>query len=201
MKRKLLLIIAGAIIGIFVLQFPARGAEPAKDQAAPVDLDKSLKKVMPAFDNKPVPEVIYINDPALAEKCDFEKDKGCKVYPGKKKGALLGFAIAWTSMEGFKGPITVLLGLTPEGKITGIDVLKQEETVNLGGKITEDEFQKQFLNKDLKGAKWAIEKDGGDIKSVTGASYSSRAVTGAVKETLEFFDKNKTALVDKAKGK
>jgi len=202
MKRKILLIAAGAILGIIVLNLPARGAEPAKTQNNPAEtLDKGLKKVMPEFDNKPVQEVIYINDASLASKCDFEKEKGCKVYPGRKKGALLGFAIAWTSMDGMKGPITILLGLTPEGNISGIDVLKQEETKNLGSKITEEEFQKQFLNKNLKTGKMQIEKDGGDIKAVTGASFSSRAVTGAVKEVLEFYDKNKTALADQAKGK
>ena len=35
MKRKLLLIVAGAILGIIVLNFSARGAEPAKTQSNP----------------------------------------------------------------------------------------------------------------------------------------------------------------------
>jgi Na+-translocating ferredoxin:NAD+ oxidoreductase subunit G len=210
MKKKLLWIGIGAVLGIIVLNLPARGAEPAKTETKataktesnPAEtLDKGLKKVMSDFDNKPVQEVIYINDQTLASKCDFEKDKGCKVYPGKKKGALLGFAVSWTTVDGMKGPINILLGLTPDGSISGIDVLKHEETKNLGAKITEDEFQKQFLTKNLKNSKLQIEKDGGDIKAITGASFSSRAVTGAVKEALEFYDKNKTALAEKAKGK
>ena len=72
------------------------------------------------------------------------------------------------------------------------------ETPQLGGKIGGDEFQRQFLKKSLTNAKWMLEKDGGDIRAISGASYSSGAVTGAVKEILEFYQKAKEDLKKKA---
>jgi Na+-translocating ferredoxin:NAD+ oxidoreductase subunit G len=200
--KKYALLFAFAVLLVVAVHFSAFAAEPAKaPEIATVPLEQGLKKVLPAFDNQPQKEVIYIKDEGFDQKCDFERDKGCKIYPAKKKGALQGLAIAWTSMDGMKGPITILLGVSPEGDITGIEVLKHEETKNLGSKITGDEFQKQFAGKNLKNSKLQVQKDGGDIKAITGASFSSKAVTGAVKETLEFYDKNKAALLEKAKGK
>ena len=175
----------------------------APKKIAPEALEKSLKKVLPEFDNKVLADVKYVDDKSLTDKCDYEAGKGCKVYTAKKKGAEVGFAIQWTSQEGLKGPITILLGVTPEGDITGLDILDQSETPNRGDKITTPEFQGQFVKRNLTNTKWAIDKekkDPGDIKAITGASFSSRAVTGAVKDVLEFFDKNKATLV-KAKGK
>jgi electron transport complex protein RnfG len=195
--RVMVLIAAMALIGR-----PLIGQEKAKEQpkeAGPVvvPVDKALKKVFPDLTNKPESEVIYIDDKTVSSKCDYEKDKGCKVYPASKKGALLGYAIAFTSEEGFKAPLKVLVGLTPAGDITGIEVLEQAETPERGGKISDPEFQKQFAGKNLKNTKWSIDKDKanpGDIKAIAGASFSSKAVAGAVKDALDFYDRNKAAI-------
>jgi len=176
----------------------------AKPTGAPVsepDLDKSFKKLFPGYDNKPKDDVIYIDDRSLEKKCDYVANKGCRVYPVKKKGELLGFAIIWQS-DGFKGPVKIILGLTQNGEITGLDVLSNNETPQLGGKIaTDQEFQAQFLKRNLANTRWMLEKDGGDIRAITGASYSSKAVVSGVKDTLEFYEKNKENLKKKASGK
>jgi len=198
---------AGIIVlslGVVLLAGWVRAEEKAKEQpkeAVPVvvPLDKALKKVFPELTNKPEAEVIYVDDKTQASKCEFAKDKGCRIYPVKKKDALLGYAVGWTSEEGFKSLIKVLVGITPGGDITGIEVLEQDETPNRGAKIAEDEFLQQFAKKNLQNTKWQIEKEGGDIKAISGASFSSKAVSSAVKEALEFYGRNKDILAKKAK--
>jgi len=203
--RKVFLVISSLALGIFLIESFARGEESCKcgaEQAGAASgesLDKSLKKALPDFDNNPVEQVIFADDKAAAKNCDYVEGRGCKVYPAKKKGALVGFAIPWTG-KGLKGPIKILLGITPGGEITGIDVLAQKESPNWGGKITGEDFQKQFLKRTLKNTKWRIEKDGGDIKAVTGASISSRGVANAVKAALDFYEKNKAALLKQGRG-
>jgi len=180
---------------------PAGGGTVSEARPAEPDLEKSIKKAFPDFDNQAKEEVIYADDPGdktLAQRCDYEPGKGCRVYPVKKKGELLGFALVWITDKGFKGVIKLMLGLTPEGEITGMDILSLQETPQLGGKIAGDEFQQQFLKKNLKNTKWMLEKDSGDIRAITGASYSSNAVTGAVKEILEFYDQRQADLKTKA---
>ncbi len=180
---------------------PTSGSAAGEPKAPEPDLEKSIKKAFPDFDNKPKAEAVFaddLSDKTLAQKCEYETGKGCQAYPVKKKGALIGFAIVWTTGKGFHGPIKLMLGITPEGEIAGMDILSNSETPQLGGKIGGDEFQRQFLKKSLTNAKWMLEKDGGDIRAISGASYSSGAVTGAVKEILEFYQKAKEDLKKKA---
>jgi electron transport complex protein RnfG len=180
---------------------PAAGSTVAKP-AAP-DLEKSFKKIFPDFDNKPKAEVIFADDKddkTLAQKCEYEVNKGCKIYPIRKKKELLGFALIEQG-QGFKGPLKLMLGLTPDGDIAGLDVLSISDTPQLGGKVAGDDFQQQFLKKNLKNTKWALEKDSGDIRAVSGASYSSNGVVAAVKETLEFYEKHKEDLKKQAASK
>jgi electron transport complex protein RnfG len=80
-----------------------------------------------------------------------------------------------------------MIGVDTAGVIQGMKILSQAETPGLGAKITEVKygdkwpwFQHQFIGK--KGDNLQVDKDGGEIKSVTGATISSRAVTKAVRE-------------------
>jgi Na+-translocating ferredoxin:NAD+ oxidoreductase subunit G len=44
-------------------------------------------------------------------------------------------------------------------------------------------------------SRWKVEKDGGDLKYITGATITSRAVTDAVKKILEAYSQNKIELL------
>jgi len=200
---KKLLGLAGIFLGIslFLCLVYLHAKEKAGEKstvAIEKSLDKSFRKIFPEYDSQPEKEVIFLDDPkdkSLSQKCEYQLNKGCLVYPVKKKCALLGFALIWQTDKGFKGPIKLMLGISPAGEILGLDILSHNETPNLGSKITTEEFQNQFLKRTLKNTKWMIEKDGGDIKAITGASYSSRAVTSALKEALEFYEKSQSSLL------
>jgi electron transport complex protein RnfG len=77
-------------------------------------------------------------------------------------------------------------------------VLSQVETPGLGTKVEEvkygDEdpwFTQQFLQKSA--ATLAVDKDGGEIQSITGATISSRALTKSVVAAYEKLLKDKMA--------
>jgi electron transport complex protein RnfG len=86
------------------------------------------------------------------------------------------------SGRGYSSSIETLIGLTTDFNIAGMKILTQAETPGLGAKITERSFTQQFINK--KPTVLAVQKDGGEIIAITGATISSRAVAESVRQTI-----------------
>ena len=87
---------------------------------------------------------------------------------------------------GFGGAITMMVGVSYEGAVLGVAVISQTETAGLGAIVAADSqagqsFRDQFIG--LSG-QLAVEKDGGEIDSVTGATITSRAVTEGINAAL-----------------
>lgn len=87
--------------------------------------------------------------------------------------------------QGYSSTIRTLVGIDTTGIILSIRVLFQEETPGLGTRIqevrsgeTEAWWQEQFRGSNVSGI--AVEKDGGSIASITGATITSRAVTDGI---------------------
>lgn len=100
-------------------------------------------------------------------------------------GSDKGYAVE-VAPVGFGGDITMLVGVSHEGKILGMAVVSQTETAGLGAIVAADSqagqsFRNQFVG--LSGT-LAVEKDGGEIDSVTGATITSRAVTDGINAAL-----------------
>lgn len=103
---------------------------------------------------------------------------------------VLGYAFI-SRGQGYSSKIQTMVGIDTVGIIQGISVLYQQETPGLGAKILEVRsgekkpwFQQQF--EELKAISVAVTKDGGTIKSITGATISSRAVTNSIKKEAQW---------------
>jgi len=87
--------------------------------------------------------------------------------------------------NGFSSTIKTVVGLNPDFTISAIEIVYQSETPGLGTKSVEITdgpepwFEMQFDDKLYNNL--AVDKDGGDIKSITGATITSRAITNSVK--------------------
>ncbi|MEW6308369.1 MAG: FMN-binding protein [Bacillota bacterium] len=104
-------------------------------------------------------------------------------HVGQGKSGPVG--VVFTAAEtGFSGPVTVLMAVTPSGKVIAVRVVGHSETPGIGTKATDaPAFAAQFAGKS--GAdKLAV---GQDIAGVTGATVSSRAISAAVKQGLKTF--------------
>lgn len=89
--------------------------------------------------------------------------------------------------SGFGGAITMMVGILQDGTVSGISIVSHTETAGLGsvaaaGNAAGEAFRGQFvgLSGDLK-----VDKDGGQIDSITSATITSRAVTEGVNAALE----------------
>ena len=121
--------------------------------------------------------------PGGGEKVDFTDDSGIvqAVYAGEN-----GYAVQ-VAPTGFDGAITMMVGVSKDGSVLGISVIKQTETAGLGAVCAAansagEAFRNQFvgLSGDL-----AVSKDGGEIDAITGATITSRAVVAGVNAALD----------------
>lgn len=130
-----------------------------------------------------------IVDPKLIEPITENDKIGYYVgYTDTQKVEIEGYAFVARG-QGYSSIIETMVGIDTTGKIMGIKIMQQVETPGLGTKIEEVRygessswFQDQFLNHIADGL--TVDKDGGDIISVTGATISSRAVTNSIKNGL-----------------
>jgi electron transport complex protein RnfG len=72
--------------------------------------------------------------------------------------------------KGFKGPVNMLIGLKTDGSVCGIEIIASGETPGIGDKIKD----KKFLNAVI----------GGNYDTISGATYSSRAVINGTKTAI-----------------
>lgn len=86
--------------------------------------------------------------------------------------------------KGFGGPLTLAVGIDRSGQVKGMAVVTSKETVGLGSKALENSYLARFRGKTVKDTL----KVGEDVQAVTGATITSRAVTGQVRQALEAFD-------------
>jgi electron transport complex protein RnfG len=139
------------------------------------ELLDAIGAVLPAFDNAPDADMVAV--------------EGVDYYLAKAKGAPVGAAFKVSSTQGYSGLITALVGVDPEGRVTGVRILLHTETPGLGAKFTAPAFLAQFKGKTLGTSNWKVKKDGGDFEQITGATITPRALVAAIGEGLETFAK------------
>ena len=143
----------------------------------------AISEVVPPFNNDPNAEMYTKTTP--------EGDYNLEIYPAKKDGQIVGYAINTLTMKGFSGEIDLMVGFNPKGEIYKVSVLDHSETPGLGAKISTSEFKDQFDGKNPSSFKLLVKKDGGDIDAITAATISSRAFADAIRRayTTLFSDK------------
>jgi len=152
-----------------------------KDKIDGANNDKingAIAVVIPSFDNNPY------NDKFTQE----FNGKAYTVYPGKKGGSIVGYAVESAS-AGYSGNVSILVGFNAAGAIHDISVLSHTETPGLGDKIEPDkgDFSIQFKGKDPATFKVLVKMDGGDVDAITASTITSRAYCVAVTNAWEVF--------------
>lgn len=158
-------LLCSAILGVAyaVTEKPIREAAAAKTS-------RSIGEVLPAFTS--VEEIT---------------DGDVTYFKAMADDALVGYAIR-SIVSGFGGPLTLLVGITADGKVYNTTVLSHSETPGLGAKCTSDQkFMAQWKGLDPSVATLSVKKDGGSIDAITASTITSRAYTQAVANALDTF--------------
>jgi electron transport complex protein RnfG len=173
------------------LAVASRTTEADIQAAAARDLQQSLAQVLPGqYDNDLLKDTVPVAAP----------DGEVTVYRARRAGRVEA-VVFQTEGRGYAGPIVCIMGVSRDGQLLGVRVLKHKETPGLGDKIepAKDKWIHAFEGKSL-GApavdKWAVKKDGGVFDQFAGATITPRAVVRAVKGGLELFAREKPRMLD-----
>jgi len=103
------------------------------------------------------------------------------MYEAVSGGEVVGHVVEVTT-NGFGGAINMVVGVDMEGKVTGVSVIKDTETANLGTKVTRTQ---SVLDRFI-GLGGTITVNSGENRfdGVTGATVSSKAVAEGVNTAL-----------------
>ena len=104
----------------------------------------------------------------------------------------LGYVLTMTSHAGYGGDITFSMGITNEGVMNGYSITDISETAGLGMKAKEEKFMSEF--KGIPVGTYEVTKTTPagefEIEAISGATITSRAVTGAVDAGMAYFSDN-----------
>ena len=109
------------------------------------------------------------------------------VYEVQVGGAAAGYAIK-VSATGSQGAIEMMVGVDGEGAVTGVSIVKHSETSGIGTKVADNEptaagvgVLTQFEGMSAADGTLTV---GVNVDAISGATVSSRGVTGGVNAAL-----------------
>ena len=146
------------------------------------------------YDNDIANDCVMVSSPELGS------SKVQTAYIARKSGNVVAVAITSVAPGGYNGDINFIMASDIEGKVSGVRVLKHQETPGLGDKIEirKSDWITKFTGKVLRSAddsRWAVAKDSGMFDQFTGATITPRALVKGVKDTLVYVRKNKDTIL------
>lgn len=170
------LFVITAVAGLFMAAVYSVTKEPiAISQKAKIN--DAIKMVIPEFET--------ISDTVLMPDNGKDSIRIHRLLKGTEKS---GVAVQTYTDNGFSGRFTLMVGFTPDGAISNIEVLEHKETPGLGTKMALPAFKDQFKGlklSELPGEQLKVKKEGGSVDAITAATISSRAFCDAVNRAYE----------------
>lgn len=159
----------------------------------------AFTEILPAhyFDND-----LYNSKIELKADVLLGSEKSSNAYVAHLNGEFSAIIFETVAPGGYSGDLFLLVAIDKSGTVTGTRIISHKETPGLGDKvdIKKSNWVTSFDNTSfntLAPERWKVKKDGGDFDQFTGATITPRAVVNAVKNTLIYFEENKTLLLSK----
>jgi len=166
-------------------------------------LDRLSQVIDPTtYNNQIINDCIMINYATNDQHSDNTSQHAA--YIASFNNAPVAIAMTATAPDGYNGNIELLVGIKSNGIVSGVRVLKHNETPGLGDKIElkRHPWITSFVDKQINGTpdnRWKVTKDGGMFDQFTGATITPRAVVKSVHSTLVYFNENKETLFNQPK--
>jgi electron transport complex protein RnfG len=147
------------------------------------------------YDNDLVDDVVFVRNPEL-----LGTDEPVPVHRARLAGQPVAALITAVAPDGYSGSIRLLIAVGADGRLIGVRVLAHKETPGLGDGIDrrKSNWIESFAGRALGNPpleRWKVRKDGGDFDQFTGATVTPRAVVGAVRNALLYFDAHHAELL------
>lgn len=158
---------------------------------------RAYSEILPPtrYDNALLDDVRPVDDREL-----LGLEQPGKILVARRGGQVQAVIVPATAPDGYGGAIGLIVGINADGSVAGVRVVSHKETPGLGDRIDarKSRWIEGFAGRSLgdpDAALWAVKKDGGVFDQFTGATITPRAVTAAVKRTLQYFEANRAALL------
>ncbi len=129
-------------------------------------------------------QILPVADEFKKSDKDISSDANLQaLFEGTKSGKLSGYLFT-VKTSGYGGTITMMVGISTDGKVEGIKILSHSETPGLGSNAEKPKFSDQYKGK-------LAEKElsvGSDIQAMTGSTITSKAVTNGVNTAIKFYN-------------
>ena len=177
-KLGLILLLITGIAGILLGGAYEITKVPIAKQIAS-DRQAAMKEILPSADKFDTADVDIKGNEKISE-----------VNAGLTGTQIAGYAIKVTP-KGYSGAVNIMVGISTEGKVTGIKILSHTETPGLGANAPKPEFSGQYKDKPIENklevVKIAPTKEN-QIQAITGATITSKAVTLGVNDAIDFYN-------------
>ncbi len=131
-------------------------------------------------------DVVNVESKLADNGYDATVNEAMKVFD--KDGNAAGYVLTVTDHEGYGGDIQFAMGVKLDGTVNGISFLSISETAGLGMKAAEEDFMKQFENKNVESFQYT--KNGasadGEVDAISGATITTNAVVNGVNAGLYY---------------
>lgn len=196
-----LLLAFSALLGTGLLSLAHEHAAPYVAENEYRQLLNSLGAVIPddQYDNDLLQDTIQLSQPEL-----LGIQSPVTVYRARLKGEAKAVAFNVRALDGYSGPIDLLIGVYVDGSIAGVRVIRHKETPGLGDAIEahKSPWIKSFDGRSRRKPQaqlWKVQRDGGVFDQITGATITSRAVIKGVHKALEFYHLRKDEIFSQRK--
>lgn len=157
-----------------------------------------LQALMPpsSYDNDLLTDTIEVTAP------DFlGTSRPVTVYRARRDGRPVAAIVRPIAPDGYRGPIELLVAISYDGTLIGVQVLRHNETPGLGDAFEQREahWLDAFRGLSLENPpqqRWTVRRDGGEFDAFTGATITPRAIVKAVRRSLEFYRANRERLFE-----
>ena len=163
-------LVAAALAGVNAVADPLIKAHKAEK------MQKAMEKVMPGA--------------SAFVPVEFKDETGTvkTVYIAEMEQGCLPCYVVEVAPAGFGGAITMMVGIKNDGEtVHAISIVSHTETAGLGSVAAANTSAGEAFRDQFVGASGvlAVDKDGGNIDSITSATITSRAVVDGVNAALE----------------
>ena len=163
MKKNFLMPVLTILLAAVVLFAVSAGLSAVREENARKELESMLHTIFPGSGT-------------FTEEAYTGEDTNIRTAYKSENGYVVHVVTS-----GYAGDISMLVGVSNDGKVQGLVVRDLQETYGLGARaLTDTAFLTQFLGTDGSAAV------GEDIDALTGATVTSKAVTRGVNSAVNF---------------
>jgi len=195
--RAVAVLVAASVVAVGLVAIVHDLAEPRIEASRQAQRLAQLTAVLGnvAYDNDPLTDTLAVRDPEL-----LGTDETLTAHRVRRGGRTLAVLLGAVAPDGYSGAIRLLIAIGADGRVLGVRVLEHRETPGLGDFIEarRSDWIHGFAGRSLAdppSAGWKVRKDGGEFDQFTGATVTPRAVVGAVRDALTYFERHRTELL------